>query len=128
MALCRPVASPCHMADCSTGLGMWSMGTYMLHVHESIMSWAPALFVIGMRGCKRLLHKLAVVLQGKNVVRLKGGCPSVFSRCGSELRALAAAGCAAELVPGVSSALAAPLFAGMPLARCLYSGYSPCWE
>ena len=49
-------------------------------------------------------------------MRLKGGCPSVFSRCGSELRALAAAGCAAELVPGVSSALAAPLFAGMPLA------------
>ena len=54
------------------------------------------------------------MLQGKQVVRLKGGCPSVFSRCSSELHALAAAGCAAELVPGVSSALAAPLFAGMP--------------
>ena len=38
----------------------------------------------------------------------------MFSRCSSELQALAAAGCAAELVPGVSSALAAPLFAGMP--------------
>jgi hypothetical protein len=50
--------------------------------------------------------------QGLRVVRLKGGCPSVFSRVSSELRALAAAGCAAELVPGVSSALAAPLFAG----------------
>lgn len=54
------------------------------------------------------------MLQGRQVVRLKGGCPSVFSRCSSELQALAAAGCAAELVPGVSSALAAPLFAGMP--------------
>ncbi len=37
----------------------------------------------------------------------------MFSRCSSELHALAAAGYAAELVPGVSSALAAPLFAGM---------------
>ena len=66
------------------------------------------------------------MLQGKQVVRLKGGCPSVFSRCSSELHALAAAGCAAELVPGVSSALAAPLFAGtpphmMPLLPCLKS-------
>lgn len=61
-------------------------------------------------------------------MRLKGGCPSVFSRCGSELRALAAAGCAAELVPGVSSALAAPLFAGTPLATRLYPEYSPCAE
>ena len=50
--------------------------------------------------------------QGKRVVRLKGGCPSVFSRSSSELGALAAAGVEAELVPGVSSALAAPLFAG----------------
>lgn len=63
-------------------------------------------------------------LQGKQVVRLKGGCPSVFSRCSGELHALAAAGFPAELVPGVSSALAAPLFAGMvsrtmpPLQSC----------
>lgn len=54
------------------------------------------------------------LFQGKAVVRLKGGFPSVFSRCSSELQALAEAGCTAELVPGVSSALAAPLFAGMP--------------
>ena len=64
----------------------------------------------GGRGCVMV----ARMLQGRQVVRLKGGCPSVFSRCSSELHALAAAGCAAELVPGVSSALAAPLFAGVP--------------
>ena len=46
------------------------------------------------------------------MVRLKGGCPSVFARVGSELRTLAAAGVPVELVPGVSSALAAPLLAG----------------
>lgn len=55
-----------------------------------------------------------LLAQGRRVVRLKGGCPSVFSRVSSELRALAAAGVAAELVPGVSSALAAPLLAGSP--------------
>ena len=79
-----------------------------------------AVSATGMQECKRLLRKLAIMLQGKSVVRLKGGCPSVFSRCSSELRALAAAGCPAELVPGVSSALAAPLFAGMPLAMPLF--------
>jgi precorrin-4 methylase len=50
--------------------------------------------------------------QGKVVVRLKGGDPAVFSRVHSEMEALAAAGIPYELVPGVSSALAAPLCAG----------------
>ena len=52
---------------------------------------------------------------GKRVVRLKGGCPSVFSRAHSEIAALADAGWCAELVPGISSALAAPLAAGITL-------------
>lgn len=50
--------------------------------------------------------------QGKAVVRLKGGCPSTFSRVSSEAAALAAAGLAYEMVPGVSSATAAPVLAG----------------
>ena len=108
--------------------GRHHIWTYLLDLHESVMSCAPAVLALGMQECKRLLHSLAWVLQGRSVVRLKGGCPSVFSRCSSELRALAAAGCAAELVPGVSSALAAPLFAGMPLAMCLCPGSSPCSE
>ena len=56
--------------------------------------------------------------QGKQVVRLKGGCPSVFSRVGSEMQALQAAGVPYELVPGVSSALAAPLLAGQAMQTC----------
>lgn len=52
------------------------------------------------------------VRQGKQVVRLKGGCPSVFSRCSSEIAALGQAGIPWELVPGISSALAGPLLAG----------------
>ena len=53
--------------------------------------------------------------KGKIVARLKGGCPSVFSRARSEMDALARNGFSYELVPGISSALAAPLRAGFPL-------------
>ncbi|MDX2216878.1 MAG: uroporphyrinogen-III C-methyltransferase [Oculatellaceae cyanobacterium bins.114] len=53
--------------------------------------------------------------QGKQVVRLKSGDPFIFGRTTSELQALIAANCDFEVVPGVSSALAAPLLAGIPL-------------
>ncbi|MBD2356955.1 uroporphyrinogen-III C-methyltransferase [Tolypothrix sp. FACHB-123] len=53
--------------------------------------------------------------QGKQVVRLKSGDPFIFGRCSAEIQALKAAGCAFEVVPGISSALAAPLLAGIPL-------------
>jgi uroporphyrinogen III methyltransferase/synthase len=52
---------------------------------------------------------------GHLVVRLKGGDPFVFGRSASEIQALAAAGCPVEVVPGLSSALVAPLVAGIPL-------------
>ena len=54
---------------------------------------------------------------GLDVVRLKGGCPSVFSRAFEEMRALKDAGVPFELVPGVSSALAAPLAVATPLTE-----------
>lgn len=69
----------------------------------------------------RTLHCVA---QGKRVVRLKGGCPSTFSRVSGEMAALAAAGVPFRLVPGVSSVLAAPLLAGgthQPLQTLLNS-------
>lgn len=52
---------------------------------------------------------------GKRVVRLKSGDPFIFGRGQAEIRALQAAGCAFEVVPGLSSALAAPLLASIPL-------------
>jgi len=53
--------------------------------------------------------------EGKQVIRLKSGDPLIFGRCTSEIEALKASGCDFELVPGISSALAAPLLAGIPL-------------
>jgi uroporphyrinogen III methyltransferase/synthase len=52
---------------------------------------------------------------GRRVVRLKGGDPFLLSRGGEEAEALRANGIPFEVVPGVSSALAAPAFAGIPL-------------
>lgn len=96
-------------------------------------------FCVGKRGGRastpqeridRLL--VSYCLQGKRVVRLKSGDPFIFGRANEEITALSEAKCNYELVPGISSALAAPLLAGIPLtdkylSRCftVLSGHQP---
>ncbi|WOD39541.1 uroporphyrinogen-III C-methyltransferase [Nodosilinea sp. E11] len=67
----------------------------------------------------QLLVKLS--LEGRSVVRLKSGDPFIFGRTAAEVQALNEAGCPVEVVPGISSALAAPLLAGIPLTDPVWS-------
>lgn len=66
-----------------------------------------------------LINQLLIQLagNGRRVVRLKGGDPFVFGRGGEEALALVAAGIAVEVVPGVSSVVAAPGVAGVPVTH-----------
>ncbi len=70
---------------------------------------------------------VAYCCQGKQVVRLKSGDPLIFGRSRAEIETLHQANCNFEIIPGISSALAAPLLAGIPLTdRDLSSCFAVC--
>jgi uroporphyrin-III C-methyltransferase/precorrin-2 dehydrogenase/sirohydrochlorin ferrochelatase len=70
---------------------------------------------VGQADINRILVEKA--LEGKTVVRLKGGDPFVFGRGGEEVNACIAAGVDVEVVPGVTSAISVPGLAGIPVTQ-----------
>jgi uroporphyrin-III C-methyltransferase len=73
----------------------------------------------GVQASQSLINELLISLDRRHrcVVRLKGGDPFVFGRGGEELLALRAAGVEVEVVPGVTSAFAAPAAAEIPVTH-----------
>ena len=88
---------------------------------------AERVFVGKESGCHTMAQEeisallIARARLGRTVVRLKGGDPFLFGRGGEEAEALAEAGIPFEVVPGVSSALAVPAYAGIPLTHRNYA-------
>jgi uroporphyrin-III C-methyltransferase/precorrin-2 dehydrogenase/sirohydrochlorin ferrochelatase len=81
-------------------------------------------FYVGKRACRNsidqdVLNHLMIkhALRGRHVVRLKCGDPFVFGRGGEEVLALGEAGIPVEVVPGLSTAIAAPALAGIPVTH-----------
>jgi len=93
---------------------------------EEMRVYAPNArwFFVGKRACRQsiaqeVLNRLLIkyARRGLTVVRLKCGDPFVFGRGGEEALALARAGIPFEIVPGVSTAVAAPALAGIPVTH-----------
>ena len=108
----------------------WLLGAADVVVHDRLIS--PAILALAPATALRIdvskrpghavlsqpeINRLLVEQgrAGRRVVRLKGGDPFVFGRGGEECEALLAAGVPFEVVPGVSSAIAAPAVAGIPV-------------
>lgn len=104
---------------------------YDFHINAQILSYvsSEAEFVYaGKRGGHHAMTQDEInsvlvqkALEGKTVCRLKGGDPFVFGRGGEEAEVLVGEGIEFEVVPGISSAVAAPAYAGIPLTHRDYS-------
>ena len=95
-------------------------------VDERILRYARKAqrFYVGKRAGRHAMTQTAIqalmvraARRGRRVVRLKGGDPFVFGRGGEEALALQHAGIAYDVVPGISSAIAAPALAGIPVTH-----------
>lgn len=100
-------------------------------VNPVLLAEAPVeaeLVFVGKRAGKHCISQgeinevlIGYAWRGIDVVRLKGGDPFVFGRGGEEAEALVSAGVPFEIVPGISSAIAVPAYAGIPLTHRHYA-------
>jgi uroporphyrin-III C-methyltransferase len=95
-------------------------------VNRALLAHAPEARVVevGKRGgCKstpqHFINRMMIALatQGQTVVRLKGGDPFLFGRGGEEMQAMQQAGISVEIVPGITSGIAAPASIGIPVTH-----------
>ncbi len=96
-------------------------------VNKQVLAWmkpGAELLYVGKQAANHALPQEEInqllirkVLEGKVVTRLKGGDPYVFGRGGEEAQELYAAGCPFEVVPGISSTIAGPAYAGIPVTH-----------
>jgi uroporphyrinogen III methyltransferase / synthase len=108
-------------------IGQAEVVVYDYLCNPEMLQWAPDTAEIIYAGKKAGAHTLkqdeinALLVEkareGKQVVRLKGGDPFLFGRGGEEAQALASASVPFEVVPGVTSAIAAPAYAGIPVTH-----------
>ena len=112
------------------GMRVLSTADAVVHdfmVHPGLLAQArndAQIFCVGKHAGHHTLEQdsinallVSLAREGKTVCRLKGGDPFVFGRGGEEALALAAAGIPFEVVPGVSSAVAVPAGAGIPVTH-----------
>jgi uroporphyrin-III C-methyltransferase len=102
-----------------------------LGVSEEVLSMAPVTAERVFVGKRAGLHEvpqdqitdliIKKAKEGGVVVRLKGGDPFIFGRGGEEVEALVTEGICFEVVPGISSSVAAPMYAGIPLTHRDYA-------
>ncbi|WP_173474143.1 uroporphyrinogen-III C-methyltransferase [Fibrobacter succinogenes] len=99
------LVSPAILGMCNTKAKMVDVGKMPTH-HKVKQS-----------EINKLLVKFAIEMPGATIARLKGGDPFVFGRGGEEALELVAAGVEFEIVPGVTSAIAVPAYAGIPVSH-----------
>lgn len=96
-------------------------------VNEKVLEWvkdSAEIIYAGKRAGKHVLKQpdinallISKCRENKVVVRLKGGDPFIFGRGGEEAEALAQAGIPYEVIPGITSGIAVPAYAGIPLTH-----------
>src|SRR5438874_2344409 len=100
--------------------------------NPEILSWArddaEIIYAGKEPGESRTQHEINTLLidkarQGKQVVRLKGGDPFVFGRGAEEAQTIADAGIPFEIVPGITSAIAGPAYAGIPMTHRAHNSH-----